>query len=65
MDVAVTGNATLAANRALATIASRADGTYQGGQVQFTVTPTTNNSLSGPGFMRSQTAYPWQECRHL
>ena len=65
MDVAVTGNATPPVNRALATIASRAGGTYQGGQVQFTVTPTANNTPSGSGFMRSQTAYPWQGCRYL
>ena len=65
MDVSVTGNNTPAANRALATIASRAGGSYQAGQVQFTVTPTANSSLSGSGFMRSQTAYPWQGCRNL
>ena len=65
MDVAVTGNNTSAANRALATIASRTGGIYQAGQVQFTVTPEAGTALSGSGFMRMQTAYPWQGCRHL
>lgn len=63
MDVAVTGNNTPAANRALATIASRTGGSYQAGQVQFTVAPMANSSLSGAGFMRMQTAYPWNGCK--
>ena len=62
MVVAVAGNATPEATRALATIVSHSGGIYQSGQVQFTVTPRVNSSLSGSGFMRSQTAYPWREC---
>ena len=65
MDVAVMGNNTAAAKRALATIASRTGGSYQAGQVAFTVTPAAHGSLSGPGFMRSQEPYPRQGCRRL
>ena len=65
MDVVVTGTNTPAANRALATISSRTGGSYQAGQVQFTVTATANSSLPGSGFMRMQTAYPWSGCKRI